>query len=315
MRNKKIFITGGTGFIGSNLVRKLVEERADVYLAIRHVANLWRIKDIVKKTSVLKVDLLDKERLQKKIKTINPDIVYHFAAYGAYSHQADARKIMETNIIGTLNLASSLVNSNISLFVNTGSSSEYGFKIKPMKESDVLNPNSYYSISKAAQTHIFDYYYTAFGFPGVTLRPFSVYGPYEEPGRLIPNLMLSILKNKPLSMTSKAIARDFIHVDDYVNACLTTAELKKYPGQIFNIGSGRQTNFGQLIEIAEKAVDKKIDVKWNKNSGKSWDTDHWKSNIHKAKKLLGFQPRYKLKEGLYKTYKWFKEHENLYEHN
>jgi len=312
MNTKKILVTGGTGFIGANLIRKLTDRGFDTTLILRKESNLWRIKDVLKKVRVLEVDLLNKNKLLKEVDKIKPNIVYHLAAYGAYSYQDDAEKILSTNIFGTLNLLNSCNNTDLNLFVNTGSSSEYGFKEKPMKETDLLEPNSYYATAKAAQTHLCNYYYKNFNLPVVTLRPFSVYGPYEEPGRLIPNIMKSFYQKTELKMVSKSIVRDFIYIDDYIDLCLKIENLKKYPGQIFNVGSGFQTNFSNLLDIFKKVVKTEGKITWETNKGKSWDTKSWRADITKTSKLIEFKPRNSIEQGLQKSWKWFKTNNQFY---
>lgn len=315
INRKRILITGGSGFIGSNLTRSLTKSDAEVFLLLRDTSKLWRIKDLLKKINVLKVDLLDKDGLQKCIKQIKPEVVFHLAAYGAYSYQNEAERVLNTNIFGTFNLITSLLKTNLELFVNTGSSSEYGFKGKHMNEDDLLRPNSFYSIAKASQTHMCNYYHDFAGFPVVTLRPFSVYGPYENPGRLIPNLMLAVINDKTLNMANGNTARDFIYVDDYIDACLMTKKLKRNTGSIYNIGSGKETKLKDLIKAAEKSLGRRIAANWNVDSGKSWDTNHWKADIHKAESELGFKTRTTLEEGLRKSFDWYKNHRALYENS
>lgn len=315
MKAKKILVTGGAGFIGSNLVRRLVEQGADTTLILRKNSNLWRLTKILKSFQIIRLDLLNKGEVKKTIATIKPDTVYHLAAYGAYSYQDEAEKIFTTDVFGTLNLLNACKDSNLELFVNTGSSSEYGFKEKPMKETEFLEPNSYYAIAKSAQTHLASYYAKTYKMPITTLRPFSVYGPYEEPGRLIPNIMCAFYRNKVLQMVSKKIVRDFIYIDDYIDACLNTKLLGKYPGEIFNIGTGIETNFSDLIKICQKVMGADGRVEWNASDGKSWDSNYWRANTFKSSKLLEFKAKYDLEEGLKKNWEWFKTNHQLYNEN
>ncbi len=312
MKSKKILITGGSGFIGSNLAKRLVDKGFDTTLILRNESNLWRLKDILKKVKILNVDLLDKDNLIKSVTRLNPGIIYHLAAYGAYSYQNDPYKILSTDIFGTLNILDSCKDIDLELFVNTGSSSEYGFKKSSMKEGDILEPNSYYSIAKSTQTHLCNYYTKSFNLPIVTLRPFSVYGPYEEPGRLIPNIMKTFYQNSELKMVSRKIVRDFVYIDDYIDACLKINTLKKYPGEVFNIGSGIQTNFSELIKSFQKVTKLKGNITWETNPKKEWDSQYWKSDTTKSLRLLNFKPKYSLDTGLQKSWKWFKTNNQFY---
>jgi nucleoside-diphosphate-sugar epimerase len=215
--------------------------------------------------------------------------------------------------LGTLNLINALRSREFDLFVNIGSSSEYGFKEKSMKESDILKPNSYYAVAKAAQTHLCSYEATSNNLPIVTLRPFSVYGPFEEPGRLIPNMMRAFYKNGILSMVSKDVARDFIFIEDFVDACLHVGKLRKYPGEVFNIGSGKEVKLHDLINTFQEVTKIKGQVTWKTLPGKKWDANHWLADVEKSKKMIDFKPRHSIRSGLQKSWEWFKTNHNHYD--
>ena len=185
-------ITGASGFIGSVLLRKLIEQKKEVHLILRKESDIWRIRDLLNKVTIHYSDLFKIQELTSIIQTIKPNIIYHLATNGAYSYQKDANQIIQTNILGTWNLLQACNVINYDLFVNTGSSSEYGFKQYAMRETDLLEPTSYYAVTKCAQTLLCSHIAKQEKRPIVTLRPFSVYGPYEEPKRFIPTLMKSL---------------------------------------------------------------------------------------------------------------------------
>lgn len=305
--NKNIFlITGASGFIGSNLLRRLVEEDAQVHVILRKNSNLWRIKDILHKTHIHISDLSNYKDVLKIIQKSKPTVIYHLASYGAYPFQKNADKILKVNILGTWNLLHALLNHKYKLFVNTGSSSEYGYKSKPMKETDLLEPASYYAVSKCTQTHLCSHMAKESNKPIVTLRPFSVYGPYEEPSRFIPTLLKSLYYGKKMSLTSPDTARDFIYIDDMIDAYLKIEELRKYQGMCFNIGTGVQSTIKHVVKEASEVTNKKIQFEWGKMKPRSWDTTSWVADISLAKKLLKWKPQYNLNHGLLKNWEWFK---------
>ncbi len=125
-----ILITGATGFIGANLVRYFVSKNIKVNIILRKSSNKWRIKDIIDKTNFFNVDLKDEKKLQQIIKIIKPKTIFHLAAHGAYSYQSDLKSIKDTILDGTINLLNACKKYNFNIFINTGSSSEYGFKKK-----------------------------------------------------------------------------------------------------------------------------------------------------------------------------------------
>lgn len=313
MSNKKIYlITGATGFIGTCLLRRLVNNNEKVHIILRKQAKVWRIKDILSRTVRHISDLSNVKELTNIIHKINPDVIYHLATYGAYSYQKEPDKIIKTNIFGTWNLLRAASTVNYELFVNTGSSSEYGFKESPMKETDLLEPASYYAVTKCSQTLLCSHIAREEKRPIVTLRPFSVYGPYEEPKRFIPALMKSLYSKESMDLVSPEISRDQIYVDDMVNAYLLVDKLKKHPGEIFNIGTGIQSSIRDVVEAAVKVTGKTTDFRWGNMKQRMWDTTSWVADISKARKLLGWIPRISLEKGLSLMWKWFKVNHSFY---
>lgn len=314
MAVKEIFlVTGATGFIGAVLVRKLVERNEAVHIIIRQEAKTWRIDDILNRVQIHRSNLIDVNELKKIFIEVKPTIIYHLATNGAYSDQNDADKIIETNFLGTWNLLQAANSIPYKLFVNTGSSSEYGFKNKAMNENDILRPNSYYAVTKAAQSMLCQLLTQQNNKPIVTIRPFSVYGPYEEPKRLIPTLLNSIREKKEMRLVSTKIARDYIYVDDVVEAYLKIKKLIKASGEIINIGSGTQTSIGQLVKIACRVTNQKTVFIKDGMEKRSWDANTWVGDVSKARRLLGWYPKTPLETGLKRTWKWLKEHKEYYQ--
>lgn len=313
MAQKKVYlITGATGFVGSCLLRELIARGERVHTILRREAKLWRIKDILSKTNVHINDLSNIDKLSKLVSKIKPDVIYHLATYGAYPSQSDADLCIKTNISGTWNLLNATANIEYELFVNTGSSSEYGFKTAPMKENDFLEPASYYAVTKSSQTLLCSYFAKKNKKPIVTFRLFSVYGPYEEGSRFIPTLLKSLYFHKKMGLVSPTIARDWIYVGDVVDAYLLINKLSKYGGEVFNIGTGVQKTIKEVVESAVGATGKKTTFKWKGMKSRIWDTDYWVADISKTAKLLKWRPKVDLGRGLLLTWRWFKDNLHFY---
>lgn len=313
MKKRKFLITGATGFVGSCLVRKLVESGEEVHLLLRQQAKTWRIKDLISKVVIHESDLSNIEELKKIIKKINPTVIYHLAANGAYSSQNDPDLIIQTNFLGTWNLLKALMDIDYELFVNTGSSSEYGFKQAPMRETDMLEPASYYAVTKAAQTMLCSYIAKSMKKPIITFRLFSVYGPYEEGTRLVPTLMKALLFHSEMNLVNPTIARDMIYVDDVVEAYLLIDQLQKFAGESFNICTGQQSSIKQLVETAVAVTGQQTTFNWGGMENRSWDTSIWVGDSSKTKKMLNWQPKTTLDKGLLKMWNWYQENYKLYE--
>jgi len=305
-------ITGASGFIGSVLLRRLVKEKQNIHLILRKNAKTWRINDLLESVTVHHSDLSDTRKLTKIVKIVNPSVIYHLATNGAYSDQNQPDLIIQTNILGTFNLLKACNTVKYQLFVNTGSSSEYGFKKFAMRENDILEPASYYAVTKCAQTLLCSHIAKQEKKPIVTIRPFSVYGPYEEPKRFIPTLMKALFLKEPMNLVSPKTARDQIYVEDMVDAYLKIDELKHNPGEYFNIGTGVQSTIKETVEAAIKVTNKNTSFKWGSMKGRNWDTSNWVADISKAKQLLNWTPKTNLETGLKLTWDWFKKNHKYY---
>ena len=312
LSGEKIFITGATGFVGSNLVRRSLQEGADVYINIRNTSDTWRIEDILKDVSVIHADLVEYEKLEGSLKKISPNIIFHTAVYGGNATQKDTEKIIESNISGTVNLLRCCKHAHFDLFVNTGSSSEYGIKSTPMKESDILEPVTDYGVSKAAATLFCQKTATTEHLPIVTLRLFSPYGPYEQKSRLIPSIILAALQKQTPHIASKDFVRDFIFIDDVIAAYEAALTLKNPHGQIYNIGSGVQNTVGAVTDAILRLFGD--DVTFISGLPQSWkhEPSFWQADIQRAASELKWMPKFTLDQGLERTINWFKENIKLY---
>lgn len=283
----------------------LKKKKIKVYGISKKKTNTWRINDI--KKNIFFLNLENKKELKKIIKKIKPKTIYHFAAYGGSSNQKNFSKIKNSILIGTKNLIEECKKNNFSLFVNTGSSSEYGFKSSSMKESDILEPNSVYALFKCFSTLLSVYYSKVEKLPIVCIRPFHVYGPYESNKRLIPNLIRSFLKNKKISLVDPEISRDLIYIDDFINFYISLSSKKKIFGKVFNLGFGKKITIRMIYNELKKISKSKIKLKWSSMQNRSWDQKVWYANMSKVKKNLNWKARIDYKKGLRKCFFWYKK--------
>lgn len=308
-----IFLTGASGFVGANLLRRLVSLDEEVHILLRKDSNPWRIRDVLSAVTVHEGDLRDGEGLERFLREVRPKVIYHLGVYGAYPFQTDVNRILQTNILGTANLIQAAAKVGFDMFVNTGTSSEYGFKSQPALETDWLDPNSYYAVSKASATMFCRYTATARALPIVTLRLFSVYGPYEEPTRFIPTLITSLFGGKLPPLVAPQTARDFIYIDDVVEAYLRVVQSPVKAGEVFNVGSGVQTSIEEVVALAMRLLNQKLEPHWETMPGRIWDTSIWVADISRIREVLGWTPRHSLEAGIGKSIAWFREHRDLYE--
>jgi nucleoside-diphosphate-sugar epimerase len=312
LTGEKVFITGATGFIGSNLTRRSLDKGAEVFINIRNSSDTWRIKDILNDVNVIPVDITEYGKLKDFLKEIRPDIIFHTATYGGNAQQKNTEKIIKTNFIGTVNLLNSCRDIDISLFVNTGSSSEYGIKDSAMTESFLLEPVTEYGVSKAAATLYCQSCAMTKNLPIVTLRLFSPYGPYEQKSRLVPSVILAALQKINPKITSRQFVRDFIFIEDILDAYEAVINHKNASGKIFNIGSGQQHSVGEVVDMIVGLLGN--EVTYEVGIPQAWENEpaFWQADIQRAKSELEWEPEYSLGKGLAATIGWFKLNKGLY---
>lgn len=305
-------ITGAAGFVGANLCRRLAQAGEEVHALVKPTTSLWRLEAIRDRLHIHTADVCDGEQINRLVEIIQPTIVYHLATHGAYHYQTAIQKILLVNVLGLWNLLNACNRVGYELFVNTGSSSEYGRKPIAMRETDLLSPNSFYAVAKSAQSLLCQYSAQASDHAIVTLRLFSVYGPYEESTRLIPQLMMAALNHACLDMVAPETARDFVYVDDVVDVYLGIEKLRPLRGEILNVGTGVQTSLAQVVSALEESSGIKLDVRWNSMPPRLWDTDVWVADVSKLRRLTGYCPQTSLREGLTRCLLWFRQHQPLY---
>jgi UDP-glucose 4-epimerase len=309
---KRAIVTGATGFVGACLARRLLHDGHDVHLLVRPAHRPWRIAPIRADVRLHVVDFGDEAALRQTVAGIRPDWIFHLAAHGAYSSQRDPHAMVRTNVLGTLNLVEAGLRSGFAAFVNTGSSSEYGWKDHAPAESEALEPNSHYAITKATATWFCRHTARARAVHLPTLRLYSVYGPWEEPTRLIPALVMLGLEGQLPPLVSPTDARDYVYSEDVVDAYLLAATTRsEEPGAIYNVGSGVQTPLRDLVELARRVLAVEAEPQWGSYPDRAWNTDVWVADNRKIQRELGWHPRHTLEDGFRATVAWLREHPDL----
>ena len=294
---RRALVTGASGFVAANLSRRLLTDGWEVELLVREGSDQWRLEAIRADVRLHETDVTDAAGVESIVAATKPTHVFHLAAHGAYSWQTDAARILATNVLGTLNILDASLRHGCESFVNTGSSSEYGLQDHAPGEDEAPAPNSHYSVAKAAATMLAGYLGRSSGMRISTLRLYSVYGPFEEPGRLMPALALAGLDGRLPPLVDPATARDFVHVEDVVDAYLAAIE-EAGSGDVYNVGSGTQTSLSELVRIAGEVFAFTPEPAWGSMKARSWDTSTWVADIGKIRAELGWEPRRSLADGL-----------------
>jgi dolichol-phosphate mannosyltransferase len=284
-----VLVTGAGGFVGANLVRRLLLDGRQVTALVRPGSDCWRLDGL--DLEVVAADLREPASIPKGF-----DLVFHLAAHGAYSWQDDEARVRETNVVGTEHVLEAAGDGRV---VMAGSSSEYGLKDHPPSEDEPLEPNSPYAETKAEATA------RALDQGAVVMRLYSAYGPWEEPDRFVPTLLARGLAGRLPPLVSPRVARDFVHVDDVCAAFVLGAAAA--PGRVYNVGSGRQTTVAEVVELAHRLLDLDVEPDWGSMPDRAWDTETWVSNPARIRTELGWEARIGLEEGLRRTLDWLRD--------
>jgi nucleoside-diphosphate-sugar epimerase len=304
-KRRRVMLTGATGFIGANLARRLLAEGHELHLLVRPAETRWRIDSIAHRVRVHEVALQEGERLADIVTAINPQWVFHLAAYGSYSSQRDVQTIVTTNYNGTVNLVEACLKTDFEALVTAGSSSEYGYMDHAPSEDELPEPNSHYAVTKAAATLYCQFTARREKRQLSTLRLYSVFGPWEDPTRLIPRLVTCGLRGELPPLVSPMIARDFVYVDDIVDALILTAETTTEDwGAVFNVGTGIQTTLSELVDVLRRELSISVEPAWGSMPDRDWDTDVWVSDPTRITAAVGWKPSHTLVEGLRKVADW-----------
>ena len=306
-----VLVTGAAGFVGANLARRLAGDGYDVHPVVRSRDTAWRL-DPGLLARAQEADLRDRDAVARLVRVVRPHWIFHCAAYGAYSWERDVERMQATNVDGTANLLAACRAAGFEVFVNTGSSSEYGYRDHAPAETETPQPNSPYASTKLRATE-----HCAAGARTddgaiATLRLYSAYGPWEEPNRLIPRLVTAAMAGTLPPLTRPGTARDFIYIDDVCDAYLAIAQHPPaQAGAVFNVGTGVQTTLGELVEAARAIFDVRDEPAWGSMDARSWDTDVWYADSRRLREQTGWLPRYSIAEGLRATRRWFEQHPDV----
>jgi len=308
---KKILVTGGAGFIGSHLVRRLLRDGCPVAVLTKEGSDLGRIEDILPRLEILYDDLSDPGRLQKLLSGIEPYGIFHCAALNVKSGVAAPEDdLIKVNIAGTVHLLKALEGIDYKFFINCGSYLEYGTKEKPFRETDVCEPVEIYALTKLAATLYCQTVARSSGKPIITFRIFNPYGPDMEPGRLVYEVVRRALKNEEIMLTRPEVSRDFNFIDDLVDLfveAMDKASARK--GEIFNAGNGVVTTIEDLVGLALRITGSKSAVKWGGAKDVAYDRGCQEADMEKTLSAFRWRPKYDIEAGIKKMAEWFASRE------
>ncbi|MGH2915579.1 MAG: NAD-dependent epimerase/dehydratase family protein [Solirubrobacteraceae bacterium] len=309
----RALVTGAGGFVGANLIRHLLATGHEPIAIVRPGGNRWRLAKLSGEVAVVDVNLRDGDAVQRLVADRRPEVVFHLAAYGAYSWQRDLASMLAVNVRATEDLLAGARDVG-AVLVHAGSSSEYGFKDHPAREDEIVEPNSHYAVTKVAATHLCRLAAASEEARAVTLRLYSIYGPWEQPGRLIPALVQRCLEGGWPPLVGPETARDFVWVDDACEAFVRAATIEVPDrGAVFNIASGVQTTLRSLVEAAQGVFAPADAPTWGTMESRSWDTSTWVGDPTRASEQLDWCAATPITDGLGRMGAWLSDHPELAE--
>ncbi len=303
-------ITGGAGFIGSNIAKRLVRDGESVRVIDNFSTgkrnNIDEIKD---KIDLIEGDIRDTGTVLKAVKDV--DFIIHQAALPSVPRSIkDPITANDVNVTGTLNLLNAAKNLKIKRFVYASSSSVYGdTPILPKREDMPPNPQSPYAVTKLTGEYYCSVFYKVYGLPTVSLRYFNVFGPFQDPesqyAAVIPKFINAVLHhNSPVVYGDGEQSRDFTFIDNVVDANILSCRNDKSSGKVFNIACGNRYTLNRLLTEVSYLTGNKANPQFIEP--RSGDIRHSQADISSARELIGYRPKIDFREGLKRTVEWFK---------
>ena len=323
LRGVQILVTGAGGFIASHLVEALVNDGAKVRAFVRYNSRgdpgLLKLlpKNIYDKLEISAGDLRDLAAVQSAMRDIN--LVLHLGALIAipysYLHPAE---VVETNVIGTLNILLAGRLHGVDRIVHTSTSEVYGTALEvPINETHPLQGQSPYSASKIGADKIVESFYRSYDLPVVTLRPFNTYGPRQSARAVIPSIIIQALTHDVINLGNLDAKRDLTYVTDTVNGFRKVAQVKGIEGETFNLGTGEEVRIDQLAEEIINQIGKKVEIRVDKSRlrPEKSEVQRLLADNTLAKERLNWAPSINLREGISRTIRWVEANQDLYQEN
>lgn len=318
---RKVLVTGAGGFIGSHLVEHLLLEGAQVRAFIRYTSRgqaglLQQLSpELLAQVELVAGDLRDQDAVRGAMHGVQT--VLHLGALIAipYSYRHPV-EVVETNVIGTLNVLLAGRECGVERIVNTSTSEVYGTARQvPMGEDHPYHGQSPYSASKIGADMLAEAFYRSYDLPVVTLRPFNTYGPRQSARAVIPTIITQALVRDVIRLGNLEAKRDLTYVIDTVEGFLKAAEVPGVEGEIFNLGGGSEVSVRELTELILELVGRTVPVEMEpvRLRPEKSEVARLLSNNRLARERLGWTPRVELRSGLSQTIDWIKQHLTYYQ--
>lgn len=312
LKGKKVLVTGGGGFIGSHLVEALCRQGAELKVFIRYnsrndpgMLNLLP-KDVLASLEVIAGDIRDLTAVQRAVDGV--DAIFHLGALIAipYSY-ANPADVIETNVMGTMNVLLAARDADVPRIVHTSTSEVYGTALRvPIDEAHPLQGQSPYSASKIGADKIAESFFRSYDLPVVTVRPFNTYGPRQSARAVIPTIITQALTQDVVWLGNLDARRDLTFVEDTVSGFIKAATVENVAGNTYNLGVGEDISIGELAEEIIRLIGRPVKIEIDELRLRPQKSEVMRliSDNSLAKAELGWQPEFTFTDGLQKTIDW-----------
>jgi UDP-glucose 4-epimerase len=307
LSDREVLVTGGSGFIASHLVRRLVHAGAHVSILTKYnsIIDNTRLAGLWDRITPIEADLRNLDSLAQ-LRSLRPEIIFHFAAY---NHVGDSflhvNEAIESNARGSANLLEAC--QDYTRFIYISSSEVYGFQDSvPFCETANPFPISPYAIGKYAGELYARMKYHVERCPIVILRPFNAFGPYQSPRAVIAEIILTCLKGDVVCATEGRQTRDFNFVENLVDGFMLAAERDEPIGEVINIGSGREISIRTVVELIHRLTGSRSELRIGALPYRPTEIWRMVASNEKAARLLGWEPKIDLEKGLEQSIEWYR---------
>lgn len=306
----KILITGGAGFMGSEIARQSISTGFEVVIVdkLTYAGDLARLKSVEGKYKFYETDITNYQEISEVISKEKPDVIIHMAAETHVDRSIlDSSSFIDTNVKGTRNMLESAKETGVKKFINMSTDEVYGAlgNEGQFDESTPLDPNSPYSASKAAADMLGRAYFKTYGLPVVTVRASNNYGPWQYPEKLVPVMILKAYMNEPLPVYGKGEnVREWLYVSDFSEGMLGIVEKGK-PGEIYNIGSnGQEKRNIDTVKTILKLMNKP-ETLISYVTDRAGHDFRYSLKTDKIQKEIGWEPKVSYEDGMKRTVDWY----------
>ena len=302
--SKYVILTGGTGFIGSHVLEKLLKLNKKVILLKRSFSDLWRINEFIRNENLV-LKNIDEENLNDIFYQYDIEGIFHLASNAQRDIDLDIiTNMINTNITFPTKLLEASANNNVKFFINTGSVYEYQLNQPPISEKTKIKPFNLYASTKIAFEDILKFYSNDYDLNCSTLKLFTPYGPKDNENKIIPYLIINSIKKENIFVKSPNKTLDLIYVKDvvdcYISLMNNISKFKEY--ETFNVGTGIGNTIRDVLKLIEHNVGKNNNVDF----GDLENHQVWCSN-NKIKKKLNCNPKIILNDGIKITINYYKQ--------